>query len=599
MPAEPKKPLIVISYAHADEPEHPAEGEVKWLSFVTGYLRPAIKHGAVDLWLDRLMPGGADWEREIGGKLRACDIFILLVSRHSLSSDYVVDKEIAIIRERQAKGEDVHFYPLALTPTPKVGLDLVRDKNLRPRDDKPLSDFMVNERYRQMNEAADEIAKMATGIVGRRTDTQRSAQAVGSDAAPDHQGRSRSPLLSGAAPIPTSSPTDQVIASIEDGKSLELWLRGQPREVAIAIATRAALRVALSARQIGPNGRDPKDARRLIDVTAAIFRGTALARVARKFPTLGNELRAAIDAINATAASDAATAAAFAAAAARASDFVAFAAAAAVAASRAAASAGDAGDAAVWAAIRNDADAILRYGAGAAAERPLWSHEQPIWAAESWAVLRAGLPKGEDWNVWIDWYEERLRGGSRGEAYELVFASVPLEVWDKGPANANAWIRQRLGLHEKKSHLIVAGEIRDAQSLQKWLSSQPDDVATQVAARAALRTVIASKFKRKSESIFKYCWFGLSFGRPILGCWAIPAAEKPITGPLCRSSARCPRGIPFGRRFALARSLCRGSGGVCHVRGGFFCRFPTFRGNSRCFRCQLQRRCSHVCVFHI
>ena len=71
MPTETGKPLIVISYAHADEPEHPAEGEVKWLSFVTGYLRPAIKHGAVDLWLDRLMPGGADWEPEIEQKLRA------------------------------------------------------------------------------------------------------------------------------------------------------------------------------------------------------------------------------------------------------------------------------------------------------------------------------------------------------------------------------------------------------------------------------------------------------------------------------------------------------------------------------------------------
>ena len=59
MPTEPRKPLIVISYAHADEPEHPAEGEVKWLSFVTGYLRSAIKYGAVDLWLDGLMPGGA------------------------------------------------------------------------------------------------------------------------------------------------------------------------------------------------------------------------------------------------------------------------------------------------------------------------------------------------------------------------------------------------------------------------------------------------------------------------------------------------------------------------------------------------------------
>jgi hypothetical protein len=164
MPTESGKPLIIISYAHADEPEQPTEGEVKWLSFVTGYLRPAIKHGAVDLWLDRLISGGADWEREINQKLSACDIFILLVSRHSLSSDYVVDKEIALIRERQAKGEAVHFYPLVLTPTPKIALDLVRDKNLRPHDGKPFSDYSINERYRHMSDAADEIAEIATGV---------------------------------------------------------------------------------------------------------------------------------------------------------------------------------------------------------------------------------------------------------------------------------------------------------------------------------------------------------------------------------------------------------------------------------------------------
>lgn len=65
MPTEPKKPLIVTSYAHADEPERPGEGEIKgrdqMVSFVTGYLRPAAKHCAVDLWIDRLMHGGADF----------------------------------------------------------------------------------------------------------------------------------------------------------------------------------------------------------------------------------------------------------------------------------------------------------------------------------------------------------------------------------------------------------------------------------------------------------------------------------------------------------------------------------------------------------
>src|SRR5271166_4044626 len=128
------KPVIFISYAHLDEPEKPADGEIKWLSFVERYLRPAEKHGAVEIWVDRLMRGGDDWDPEIKRKLRECDIFVLLVSHNSLSSDYVVKKEIAVIRGRQKKGEDVHFYPLLLTPTPKIALEIVRDKNLRPRD---------------------------------------------------------------------------------------------------------------------------------------------------------------------------------------------------------------------------------------------------------------------------------------------------------------------------------------------------------------------------------------------------------------------------------------------------------------------------------
>ena len=107
------KPVIFISYAHADEPEKPADGETQWLSFVLRYLQPAVKDGIFDVWVDRQMTGGADWEPEIEAKLRDCDIFILLVSAHSMASDYIIDKEIAIIRERQARNEPVHFYPLA------------------------------------------------------------------------------------------------------------------------------------------------------------------------------------------------------------------------------------------------------------------------------------------------------------------------------------------------------------------------------------------------------------------------------------------------------------------------------------------------------
>ena len=75
---------------------------------------------------------------------------------------------------------------------------------------------------------------------------------------------------------------------------------------------------------------------------------------------------------------------------------------------------------------------------------PLWSGGAPAWASLAWSSLQAALPEGEDWDVWIDWYNERLRGGTRGEPHEFVFANVPLEAWERGPAAANAWIREHL-----------------------------------------------------------------------------------------------------------------------------------------------------------
>lgn len=152
------KPVIFISYSHLDEPEHPGADEVKWLTFVQRFLRPAVKDGRFEVWVDRHMAGGADWDPEIERRLRECDVFVLLVSANSMASDYVIDKEIAIIRERQANGESVHFYPIMLTPTPRAGRDKVKDKNLRPRDGTPLLKYGANDRMQHVSDIADEIA---------------------------------------------------------------------------------------------------------------------------------------------------------------------------------------------------------------------------------------------------------------------------------------------------------------------------------------------------------------------------------------------------------------------------------------------------------
>src|ERR1700722_7824795 len=170
MSSDSTKPLIFISYAHLDEPdppEEPAQGKIRWLSFVMKFLQPGVKGRKYEVWIARLMPGGAAWSPEIETKARACDIFVLLVSANSAGSDYIVDKEIPIVRERQRNSDGVYFYPLLLDWTPKAGLEQVNDKNLRPRDAKPLSSLSPSERSRAMAEAADEIAEVAKALAER------------------------------------------------------------------------------------------------------------------------------------------------------------------------------------------------------------------------------------------------------------------------------------------------------------------------------------------------------------------------------------------------------------------------------------------------
>ena len=120
------------------------------------------------------------------------------------------------------------------------------------------------------------------------------------------------------------------------------------------------------------------------------------------------------------------------------------------------------------------------------ADRPLWAAGRPPWSDSAWFMLLSALPNHQGWEIWFDWYEQRQRGGSRGKEYELVFASVPKEEWDKGPAAANAWI---------KAHLSPRGnerppswpEINDSASLALWLADQSPEVGIAIASRTALR----------------------------------------------------------------------------------------------------------------
>lgn len=282
------------------------------------------------------------------------------------------------------------------------------------------------------------------------------------------------------------------LANFKNNDELRAWLRTRPREVPVALAARAALRVlpiVLTAERKGY----------MRDVVLPVFRAAAVAWAAGKYPARETELAAAAVAYAAYAAAAPAAADAYEAACAADVAYAAFAADAAYAADAAAyaaAVAAHAADAAYAAAVavlavRGDAShavdasafgvghlvSAVRAGAAisaAAAARaagsffwsalsadatrleegatasdiagsPLWPQSQPVRLRSLWKVLEAGLiAQKQDWQVWTNWYGDRLDGRVREEERELAYVRIGNALWDQGPAIVNAEIKRRV-----------------------------------------------------------------------------------------------------------------------------------------------------------
>ncbi len=253
---------------------------------------------------------------------------------------------------------------------------------------------------------------------------------------------------------------------IRDEASLEAWLKGEPPEAAFALAARMLMRSWLYAserwRRRSPERRDA--------IVAAFLRIAAIGRIAAIYPGFVDGFRKSARAAGkseaffrqgdepdlATPPIEAAEDVARAVFETRFVDSVRLAASAVGLAVETAGfaagrtesgkrpEAGWAGEADGWAEVREEMADLRRLGAGTVSDLPLWRKSEPKWAEQAWTRLQGELPPDDNWDVWIAWWEDRLHGRSRGQAYEVPFATVPQEEWNKGPAAANAWIKAHL-----------------------------------------------------------------------------------------------------------------------------------------------------------
>jgi hypothetical protein len=147
MPTASPKPIIFISYSHKDH---------KWLEFVQGHLQVAVTNGHFETWDDRRIEGGGDWAKEIDAALRKCAAFILLVSRHSLVSKFILNQEVRDALDAHSS-RGVKIYPIIVGAVDIAAVPWLKKMNIRPRDAKALALYTPAKRDEVMASLASEI----------------------------------------------------------------------------------------------------------------------------------------------------------------------------------------------------------------------------------------------------------------------------------------------------------------------------------------------------------------------------------------------------------------------------------------------------------
>jgi len=150
------KPVIFISYSHEDR---------SWLDYVRSFFEPLAEHWALQIWDDEKLRIGDDWRGDIYSALDASRIFIVLVSRYALASEFIRNEEVGRVLKRP-KGE-VQFCPIVVTPCYTRPLPWLDQPNRRPKDGKALSELPDPVRDREMAVIAGQIDEIVESIAAR------------------------------------------------------------------------------------------------------------------------------------------------------------------------------------------------------------------------------------------------------------------------------------------------------------------------------------------------------------------------------------------------------------------------------------------------
>ena len=123
------KPTIFISYSHKDS---------DWKDRLVTHLGVLQQQNYLDFWTDDEIRIGEAWFQKIQTAMNTASVAILLVSAHSLTSNFILREEIARLLERRDK-EGLAVFPILVRPCAWEFVPWLAQMQVRPKNGLPLS----------------------------------------------------------------------------------------------------------------------------------------------------------------------------------------------------------------------------------------------------------------------------------------------------------------------------------------------------------------------------------------------------------------------------------------------------------------------------
>jgi hypothetical protein len=141
-------PSVFISYSHKDE---------DWKDRLVTHLGVLEQERILDLWEDRCIEAGNDWELEIETAINKAAVAILMISANFLTSKFILSNEVPELLERR-KQQGMLIVPIIIKPCVWSRVKWLSKLQARPKDGRAISGGNENQIDADLALIADEIA---------------------------------------------------------------------------------------------------------------------------------------------------------------------------------------------------------------------------------------------------------------------------------------------------------------------------------------------------------------------------------------------------------------------------------------------------------